>query len=367
MEEIKKFISSEKNLAEEFLSKIKIDNIVILCGGGHALYWYCRFFSDKNVRPSYIIDKNGSADEKKYGIPVVSYEFVKNNLALERCSFVVTAPKYREEISAEVRNQFGDVRIYSFEAEIYYSFIRDVGQYRKFLLEQYADFEKLYSLLEDRKSKDTLLAFIKGRVSGNQKYFTDVMEGDQYFPKSIIKLDKNEVIVEVGSNDGKTLMDILERTGGTYKKIYCFEPDRECIVSLEKIAAENTGNIQLIKKGAGSREHRLYFKSDSKFGASHVSDADDYDYLIDVTTMDREINDAVSYIKMDIEGMEMDCLLGARNIIARYTPKIAVCVYHNKEDILEIPKYIKSINSEYKFYLRHHNWGATETVLYAVV
>ena len=38
MEEIKNFISSEKNLAEEFLGEIKTDDIIILCGGGGMHY-----------------------------------------------------------------------------------------------------------------------------------------------------------------------------------------------------------------------------------------------------------------------------------------------------------------------------------------
>lgn len=70
---------------------------------------------------------------------------------------------------------------------------------------------------------------------------------------------------------------------------------------------------------------------------------------------------------MDIEGAELKALEGAKKTIQKYKPTLAVCVYHRNEDILEIPQYIKSLVSEYKFFLRHHNYGGTETVLYAVL
>ncbi len=49
-----------------------------------------------------------------------------------------------------------------------------------------------------------------------------------------------------------------------------------------------------------------------------------------------------------------------------YQPKMAVCVYHHMDDIYEIPRYLRQVNPQYKFYLRHHNWGAADTVLYAI-
>lgn len=367
LEELKKFIGNEKNLAEQFVEEYKPEEHIILCGGGYALYWYCKFFEWKHIKPDFVIDQNYSGGEK-FGIPVVTYDFVLQNLDLNVCKFVITAPKYKHEIYSDIKNIFGNVRIYSFEAEIFYTFIRDVSEYRKYLIDNFNKIEWLYHSLEDEKSKETLCAFFKGRVTGEQDWFINTMVPDQYFPKDIIKLGNEEVIVEAGSNDGRTLLDIIDRTKGVFKKIYCFEPDRECIDLLEGIIGKSDKPIELIKKGVGLQKDKLYFKTDSKWGASRIVSSEDYDYFIEVTSMDEELEGVpVSYIKMDIEGMELNCLKGAENIIKKYSPKLSVCIYHNKEDILEIPYYLKSINPNYKFYLRHHNWGATETVLYAIV
>ena len=78
-----------------------------------------------------------------------------------------------------------------------------------------------------------------------------------------------------------------------------------------------------------------------------------------------ECKDA-TYIKMDIEGSEMDALKGAKNTIMRNSPKLAICIYHSDEDMLRIVSYVHDLNPSYKLYVRHHSRGSSETVLYAV-
>ncbi len=69
---------------------------------------------------------------------------------------------------------------------------------------------------------------------------------------------------------------------------------------------------------------------------------------------------------MDIEGSELKALEGATETIRKYKPKLAICVYHKPEDIIEIPKKILELNPNYKLWLRHYSYVDTETVLYAI-
>ena len=73
----------------------------------------------------------------------------------------------------------------------------------------------------------------------------------------------------------------------------------------------------------------------------------------------------ISFIKMDIEGSELEALQGAEEIIRNQKPKLAICVYHKKEDIISIPSLLLKYNSNYKFKLRHYSTSPSETVLYA--
>jgi len=74
----------------------------------------------------------------------------------------------------------------------------------------------------------------------------------------------------------------------------------------------------------------------------------------------------VDFIKMDIEGAELDALKGAEASIRRHRPKLAISLYHKPDDFETIPKYLAGLNLGYKFYLEHHTIYQNETVLFAV-
>lgn len=74
-----------------------------------------------------------------------------------------------------------------------------------------------------------------------------------------------------------------------------------------------------------------------------------------------------TFIKMDIEGAEMEALQGAQKSISKYYPKLAISIYHKDDDLWKIPYYIKKTWPEYKLYIRHYTYVTTETVLYATV
>ena len=81
-------------------------------------------------------------------------------------------------------------------------------------------------------------------------------------------------------------------------------------------------------------------------------------------TMD--LNDKVTMIKMDIEGSELEALKGAKKTIQRDKPKLAICIYHKPEDVIEILEYILSLHDDYKLYIRHYQMSPCETIVYAL-
>jgi FkbM family methyltransferase len=74
----------------------------------------------------------------------------------------------------------------------------------------------------------------------------------------------------------------------------------------------------------------------------------------------------VDYIKMDIEGAELDALRGAAATIRRFHPKLAISLYHRIEDFETIPEFLESLHLPYRYYLEHHTTYENETVLFAV-
>jgi hypothetical protein len=69
---------------------------------------------------------------------------------------------------------------------------------------------------------------------------------------------------------------------------------------------------------------------------------------------------------MNIEGAEIDALNGARKTIETWMPKLAISVYHRPSDLWQIPQLIHDFSKDYDFFLRQHDGGVIETVLYAI-
>ena len=89
---------------------------------------------------------------------------------------------------------------------------------------------------------------------------------------------------------------------------------------------------------------------------------------IEVVSLDDDLMEKVTLIKMDIEGAEQAALSGCRRHIKEEMPKLLISVYHNNEDIWKIPRMVEEMNSNYRFYLRSNGrqWGPAEIVFFAL-
>lgn len=185
----------------------------------------------------------------------------------------------------------------------------------------------------------------------------------QYFDKDIICYGEDEVFVDGGCLNYASAKQFLAECSSV-KKIYAFEPDAESAERCRKEAKRAVlHDYEIIEKGLYSEDAELHFMSMGN-GCSGLAEAGEC--IVKVCAMDKEIKEPITFIKMDIEGAELEALRGAADTIRRYRPKLAICVYHKPEDIIDIPKYILELNPEYKLYMRHYSDNAGETVLYAV-
>lgn len=88
---------------------------------------------------------------------------------------------------------------------------------------------------------------------------------------------------------------------------------------------------------------------------------------VDCVTLDESLKDRnPSFIKFDIEGAELDALEGARDVISRCRPVLAVSVYHEQAHLWQIPLALSEICSDYSYYLRPHGTEGWDLVCYAV-
>ena len=247
----------------------------------------------------------------------------------------------------------------------------DEIKYKNNIRQNEEKYKELYNLLSDERSKRTLMCVLRFRVDGN--YETLHSESDythnQYFDKDIMKFSDAEVFADCGGFVGDTTSLFISRVHD-FSKIYIYEPNpinhQKATQLLSRQEADKIDKIIIRKAGVGIET--ISSKISLSGSGSHVSDDGDCD--IQIVSLDEDIQEPITFIKMDVEGFELDALKGARNHILAEKPKLAICVYHKLDDLWEIPEYILSLNPEYKLYLRQYMIGdgenPWETVLYAV-
>lgn len=291
-----------------------------------------------------------------HGMKVLSFKEL--DTLYENYNIIIGFSDYRTAMK-KLKTRTGVASVYFFDAPDSITFFD-----RSYVIKHSAEFEFTYRLLQDKLSKDTMVAFINSKISGTSNSLFDILVPNQYF-SDMISFDDNEAFVDCGAYTGDTILKFTDKVNGKYSRIYAFEPDDANYDMLRKTIDENhMHDVHLIKKGCWSKKGKLSFVS--KGGMSSIS-SEVIDDFIDVDTIDNVVNgEKVSYIKMDIEGAELETLIGAKNTIVKDRPKLAICVYHKPEDLITIPQFIYSIVPEYKFYLRHHQLISWETVLYAV-
>ncbi len=81
--------------------------------------------------------------------------------------------------------------------------------------------------------------------------------------------------------------------------------------------------------------------------------------------VERERLSRVDFIKLDVEGVEYETLVGAAKTPRRFRPKLALSAYHKHDDIPTLMQYVQSLGLGYRFWPDHFRPHIQETVLFA--
>lgn len=239
---------------------------------------------------------------------------------------------------------------------------------KKFILGHRAKITDVFELLQDEYSKKVYLALLNYRLTLDFNELKGIYDNDseQYFAKDIISFRGDEVFVDAGTYDGMTIKEYMERCNNHYGQVICFEADEKNVSTIKKnFSSWGINRAEIYHLGLWSHKTTLKFDAIGS-GSGRISEKGTV--FIEADSLDSVLAGyKIDFIKMDIEGAEIEALKGASKIIGSLAPTLAISIYHNPEDIFAIPLLIHKLNPDYKLYIRHYRqFSAQETICYAI-
>lgn len=326
--------------------KLKLQNKnLILYGAGKVGFITLIWLRMEDIQVDFIVDKDENKKGKNLlGIPIIDLHQFEKKLECGR--------KYT--LFSTILDNHTKKYLYNMGVEeiidVYYpefhSNPSDISEL--YIYNSYYEFLEIFNLLKDYQSKEILCESLRCRLYDDVYRLFSEPSREKYFGKGIFKPDEEEVLLCLGGYNGDTLFYFLDKYTN-FEKVILFEPETmgELDNNLNILPQEIKKKIELVDYYAADFSGGKNIKIDDWVGENKVS-----------------------LITMDIEGMEIKALEGARNVIINQKPVLALSAYHKWNDLIVFTQWITSISNDYHFYLRKYgallSMNRNEIVLYAV-
>lgn len=157
------------------------------------------------------------------------------------------------------------------------------------------------------------------------------------YVKNEEEVRENAVIVDAGACEGGFALQYIEKA----KKVYLIESEPEWVEALKLTFQPYKDKVVFCD--------RFLTRYNSR----------------NTITLDTLINEPIDFLKMDIEGAEIDALLGAKGVLENSNARCAICSYHKQNDeenirfVLEAMGYQTTVSDGYMLFLYDENIADT--------
>jgi FkbM family methyltransferase len=226
---------------------------------------------------------------------------------------------------------------------------------------------RAFYLWEDGASRKEYLSQVRWRVLMDFDGLNPPVEHEIYFPSDLLTILPDEVFIDCGAYDGDTVRSLLNAHESYSGEIIAFEPDPSNFLKLknyiEDIPSVLQDKMEAYPFAVGSTRSKVRFEA----AGTEASAVGSGDFEVECVTLDEILAEKkTTYIKMDIEGSELDALAGAKKTIQKNLPVLAVCSYHRQDHLWKIPNLISTYSKQYRFFLRPHLLEVWDLVCYAI-
>ena len=346
---------------------------VVIYGGGHSGKVLYRLFSEKGIKISNVIDDNENLQGEFLGTAeIVSFDEFKRKFEKERTVAILRGTIYGKSVLLKLED-FHFVQVY----EVYdwledfnglsresFKDVKEVTLFR-------ANLQSLSPCWDDEESRRVTEGLRRYVETEERGVLTDIctVEEHYFIPEVISAIHRRGEklrVIDGGAYWGEMLQSFKKRALSV-EKWYCFEASQENFKRLLHYSGMNgmRGKQICIDKGLWSSSGRLYFEEGQ--GAVSKIANHETDKKVEVISIDDYFKEiSCNFIKMDIEGVELEALKGGIRTIVRDRPIMAISIYHSLADFWRIPQYLMERLNDYHYYVRHHSMAFSETVLYAI-
>ncbi len=229
-----------------------------------------------------------------------------------------------------------------------------------------AAFTNLLDAFEDEISRDHLCEFLQWhrlRIPGGGRSEFNPVLNERYFPDFIRNiLRDDETFIDVGANTGSVLRTFHDLRQGAYQCMIGIEPDPINLAAAIDNTADLDSRTQLMEIGIGSVKRATPYI----IGRNFCSGADAAgDQIVREIPLD-ELNIAPTFLKIHVEGRELDVLTSAAKTLHDHRPIIAATVYHQRHNLIETSEFLFRHLTEYRYAFRCHGHLGSGAVFYAI-
>ncbi len=322
----------------------KTEKPILLYGMGNGADEIIDRLKKENKQISGIFASDGFVRGQYFhGYPILTYNQAKSKFS----DFLVLTAfgTSQKEVIDNIKKISAERELYIPDVPVYGNTVFDSTYYT----DNKADIDFIRTRLVDDKSRlifDNVIGF---KLSGKTSLLFAAESPESEVYEQLLSDGKIKTVFDLGAFDGDTAKLFAEYFPKC-EKIVAVEPD----VKNYKRLCENTKNqtgIIYVNAAISYLDGKMFFGGEGGRNQSLLQKNKQID-SVTVDTLSRRYF-YPDFIKFDIEGEELNGIIGAENTIKTAKPKLMISAYHRSEDIVSIPKKVLSIRDDYKVYIRH--------------
>jgi len=352
---------------------VPTDMPLALYGAGNLGQMAREFFAEVGRDFDFVIDRNADAlrehplwrDKPVYTPDAVPAHLRQSHLVLVT---VVTAPYVPLEAMLDDLGFAHIAPFYDFAESFRAVHSLSNGWYAQPLTQ--ADRQSAAAVLSgfaDDASRAHHLQFLAWRQLRWEWLFdgTVVANHNRFFIAQVLDvLEADPVFLDGGAHHGSVSL-ALDGLRPEWREIIAVEPDTANRLVLEKAFHDywpDGNRTRIIGDALGSAPGKARFHSGLGY-ASQISPIGQD--TIPLTTLDA-LDVTPTFVKLHLEGGELEALKGGLETFRDTRPIIAATVYHNADGIWKTPLWLMENLRDYRILFRTHSWCGTGAVIYAI-